>query len=102
VHPKNVNLLRRSSIFRLGRLPFFSQKPIFGELRLLGDMHSSNFVVGFDPDTFEGPCLTSLSLSVYVVPLPVLLLELNLGAKASSNPTFRTAVGLVTLLMGWA
>jgi hypothetical protein len=60
--------------------------------------------VGFDPDTFEGPFLTSLSLSVYVVPLPVLLLELYLRAKASSSPTFRSGVavglGLVTLLMG--
>ncbi len=41
--------------------------------------------VGFDPKTFEGPFLSILNISQYTIPL--IILELYLHAKTSSNKT---------------
>jgi hypothetical protein len=41
--------------------------------------------VGFDPETFTGPFLTFLSISIYALPISLLLLELYLRAKDSPN-----------------
>ena len=60
--------------------------------------------VGFDMSTFSGPFLWTLSSSVYIIPLPVLLLELYWKAKNSTSKAlgFVTATILLvfTLLMG--
>lgn len=69
--------------------------------------------VGFDPETFTGPFLTFLSTIAYVIPLPIVLLELYLRAKESANRTFRlftsgvlfvftliTALGVFAATMG--
>lgn len=58
-------------------------------------------VVGFNPKTFEGPFLNILTFSQYIIPL--LLFELYLRAKKSSNQKFVlttiTLVFLFTILM---
>jgi Predicted membrane protein (DUF2306) len=41
--------------------------------------------VGFDPETFTGPFLTILSISIYALPISLLLLEVYLRAKDSTN-----------------
>jgi len=56
--------------------------------------------LGFDPATFQGPFLTVLALSVYIV-LPLLLLQLYLFAKDRGGIALQLsatlAIGVVTL-----
>ncbi len=58
--------------------------------------------VGFDMKTFQGPFLTFLAFSQYLLPLAIL--ELYLRAKNSSNPIFRFATSallfLATVIVG--
>jgi hypothetical protein len=67
--------------------------------------------VGFDPKTFEGPFLSILGFSQYIIPL--IVLELYLRAKTGSNKTFSlvtaailfiftviTAIGVFAATMG--
>lgn len=61
--------------------------------------------VGFDPETFSGPLLTTLAWSVYVV-VPLLVLESVLRAqRASATPLKQalvaTGLGVLTLLMAF-
>lgn len=46
--------------------------------------------VGFDPETFRGPFITTLSFAQYL--LPLLVLELYLRARDSGGPSFRLGV----------
>ena len=59
--------------------------------------------VGFDAATFQGPFLTLLAVSVYVV-LPLSLLQLYLTAKDRGGPAAHAsaaaAIGIVTLVTG--
>lgn len=60
--------------------------------------------VGFDPATFQGPFLTLLAISVYVL-LPLLLLQFYLFAKDHRSVPVQLAVtmviGLATLATSW-
>ncbi len=52
--------------------------------------------VGFDPETFRGPALTTLAFAQYIVPL--IMLELYFRAQASHVATARIAVAASLIL----
>ena len=52
--------------------------------------------VGFDPETFEGPFLSILGISQYV--LPLIILELYLRAKSGSNKALSFAAAAILLI----
>ncbi|MFZ1786978.1 MAG: DUF2306 domain-containing protein [Saprospiraceae bacterium] len=61
--------------------------------------------VGFDPETFTGPFLTTLSVFTYAIPIALLLLESYFYAQKKANPKvnwavsfFITIFSLITLL----
>lgn len=52
---------------------------------------------GFDPETFQGPFLTSLAFAQYLLPLAVLELYLRTKARAGVRGRFAMATGLLVL-----
>ncbi len=60
--------------------------------------------VGFDPETFTGPFLTSLALFTYAMPLSLIVLELYLLAQRKQNKALSLGISalifLCTVIMG--
>ncbi|MEO8779513.1 MAG: DUF2306 domain-containing protein [Rhodanobacter sp.] len=55
--------------------------------------------VGFDPDTFTGPALTTIALAQYLLPLAILELYFRAQASQTSSLRIATATGLGALTL---
>lgn len=53
---------------------------------------------GFDPKTFTGPFLITLSILTYAVPISLIMLELYLYAQRKYNRTFSLVISAIILL----
>lgn len=56
--------------------------------------------VGFDPNTFQGPFITFLSVAQYLLPLAVLEIYLRTQDRAGAQGRFATSAGLFVLTVG--
>ena len=57
--------------------------------------------VGFDPKTFTGPFLTTLSIGVYALPVSLIILEIYLYAQRKSNNTLSFFTAAIILLFAF-